>query len=365
MDIEKFDTLKEYADDFINFLSREKRLIPESEQEKYFENNVYSYFSLIRHEIVQIVNETISERDVVTAEEINEIASEIIEDHHDRWNKAESPSTIPENHAKDLIDRYENAINKAKKDVFENLSLTKHLSRRLTEIAANLFVKFLEDVDPPNMSGVVIAGFGEKDIFPSIQSFLIEVIVNNHLKWKKDKYFEIVFENDATIVPFAQSEMVATFMEGVEPGYEVAIEEYLSQIFEKYPEDVIDSIEKLDANEKRKLKEKLKEVGSELFDRHKEELRNYRRINYVNPVIHVVSALPKDELAAMAESLVNLTSFKRKMSMDVETVAGPIDVAVISKGDGFIWINRKHYFERELNPQFFANYYREVENGEE
>lgn len=69
--------------------------------------------------------------------------------------------------------------------------------------------------------------------------------------------------------------------------------------------------------------------------------------------------------AAMAESLVNLTSFKRKMSMDAETVAGPIDVAVISKGDGFIWIKRKHYFERELNPQFFANYYREVENGEE
>lgn len=79
----------------------------------------------------------------------------------------------------------------------------------------------------------------------------------------------------------------------------------------------------------------------------------------------VVAALPKDELAAMAESLVNLTSFKRKMSMDAETVAGPIDVAVISKGDGFIWIKRKHYFERELNPQFFANYYREAENGEE
>ena len=228
-----------------------------------------------------------------------------------------------------------------------------------------MFVKFLEGVDPPNMSGVVIAGFGEKDIFPSLQSFLIEVIVNNHLKWKKDKYFEITFENDATIVPFAQSEMVATFMEGVEPGYEVAIEEYLSQIFEKYPEDVIDSIEKLDADEKRKLKEKLKGAGSELLDRHKEELRNYRRVNYVNPVIHVVSALPKDELAAMAESLVNLTSFKRKMSMDAETVAGPIDVAAISKGDGFIWIKRKHYFERELNPQFFANYYREVGNNEE
>lgn len=46
--------------------------------------------------------------------------------------------------------------------------------------------------------------------------------------------------------------------------------------------------------------------------------------------------------------------------IEKETVADPIDVAVISKGDGFVWIKRKHYFERELNQHFFANYYTEV-----
>jgi hypothetical protein len=40
-------------------------------------------------------------------------------------------------------------------------------------------------------------------------------------------------------------------------------------------------------------------------------------------------------------------------------VAGPIDVAVISKGDGLVWIKRKHYFKPELNYHFFENYYRE------
>jgi hypothetical protein len=68
--------------------------------------------------------------------------------------------------------------------------------------------------------------------------------------------------------------------------------------------------------------------------------------------------MPKDELAAMAESLVNLTSFKRKVTEEAETVGGPIDVAVISKGDGLVWVKRKHYFPPELNQQFFANYYR-------
>jgi hypothetical protein len=69
-----------------------------------------------------------------------------------------------------------------------------------------------------------------------------------------------------------------------------------------------------------------------------------------------VSSFPKEELAAMAEALVNLTSIKRKMSYESETVGGPIDVAVISKGDGFIWIKRKHYFQPELNHTYFSNY---------
>jgi hypothetical protein len=86
-------------------------------------------------------------------------------------------------------------------------------------------------------------------------------------------------------------------------------------------------------------------------------MQTYVRKNYVNPVANVVSMLPKDELATMAETFVNLTSFKQKVSTGRETVAGPIDVAVISKGDGFVWIKRKHYFKPELNPQFFANYY--------
>ena len=74
--------------------------------------------------------------------------------------------------------------------------------------------------------------------------------------------------------------------------------------------------------------------------------------------LDAVAALPKDELAAMAESLVSLTILKRRVSMTAETVGGAIDVAVISKGDGLIWVKRKHYFKSDMNHQFLANYYR-------
>jgi hypothetical protein len=72
----------------------------------------------------------------------------------------------------------------------------------------------------------------------------------------------------------------------------------------------------------------------------------------------IVESLQKSDLAEMAEALVNLTSFKRHISKESETVGGPTDVAIISKGDGFIWKKRKHYFDVDLNKHFLENYYR-------
>jgi hypothetical protein len=86
------------------------------------------------------------------------------------------------------------------------------------------------------------------------------------------------------------------------------------------------------------------------------KLGAFRRQKFTDPILAVLDGLPKDELAAMAEALVGLTSFKLRVSEGSESVGGPIDVAVISKGDGFVWIKRKHYFPQVLNPHFIPNY---------
>ena len=52
------------------------------------------------------------------------------------------------------------------------------------------------------------------------------------------------------------------------------------------------------------------------------------------------------------------------MSPMEETVGGPVDVVFISKGDGLIWMKRKHYFNPDLNAHFFANYYNDIEDDE-
>ena len=74
----------------------------------------------------------------------------------------------------------------------------------------------------------------------------------------------------------------------------------------------------------------------------------------VDPIINSVKLIPLSEMASLAENLVNITSLRRTYAIDgnQQTVGGPTDVAVLSKGDGFVWIKRKHYFSRELNPNY-------------
>src|SRR5690606_31959567 len=84
------------------------------------------------------------------------------------------------------------------------------------------------------------------------------------------------------------------------------------------------------------------------------------QVQYSEPIMQMVSLLPKNELPDLPESLVAITSQKRQVSRDAEPIAGPVDVALISKGEGFVRIKRKHYFKPELNPQFSQNYLRGI-----
>ena len=67
----------------------------------------------------------------------------------------------------------------------------------------------------------------------------------------------------------------------------------------------------------------------------------------------MIAMMPKLELIELAEALVSITAIERKATSDEGTVGGPIDVAFITKHEGFVWIKRKLYFGPALNPRYF------------
>jgi hypothetical protein len=218
------------------------------------------------------------------------------------------------------------------------------------------------DVFAPNAySGLVFAGFGDTEIFPALTSYKIDAYIADRLRIAKEAEQVITTENSALIVPFAQSDDVWAFMEGINRSYQTTFMTWIRWTLSQYPDIVAGLLPStVSPAEAKGITRKLGRLGEQLVDALDSTTRAYRRRHNVGPVMRAVDVLPKDELANMAESLVSLTSFKKRMSMNAETVGGPVDVAVISKGDGFIWIRRKHYFDPRYNPHFTANYFRET-----
>ncbi len=352
----KFDKLIEYAQDFMLFLEKENSLFWSPEiQAKHFHDVVTSYFQSIIQEVNEHVKSKL-ENGKLSKGQIEELVSTVIEAHHKQWQEA--PDLFPDHeaHKNKIIKDYGEILEQSKKDMFQNLPLSSTASQSLSQICALIFCK---NRFSNSYTGVVIAGFGENEIFPSAAEYWLEAVISERLKFTQIQFVQASREQAATIMPFAQKEMVSTFVEGIDPAYNKTLHSYFNELLLKYPENILSTISELDESRKQELLEKLSLVAKEALADFTQKTNQYTITNHINPVLQAVYALPKDELASMAESLVNLTSFKRKISLQVETVGGPIDVAVISKGDGFIWIKRKHYFKSELNQSFFSNYYRE------
>ena len=349
-----FGTVREYADDLISFIASNSALFPESVQVVFTQNRVGSLFLLMREEMVQAVDDATREleRDVTQAETM-EIVSRVIDHHHVALGNQPYYEGLTAAFERTLRSKYKAAIDQAKRDIFQELPLTSGQSRKLTSIGVRALTHVIQTV---LMSGIVVAGFGADEVFPNLESLLIEGMTNGKLMLWREEASVADRESPSNVRAFAQSDMAVSFMEGIEPKYRETLDQLAGKIFRYYPVAIIDNIDSLTEEERKKLKEGFEKVADATLESFQVTLQSYRASTFTEPIVQVVSMLPKDELASMAEALVNLTSFRQKISMQLESVGGPIDVALISKGDGFVWVKRKNYFDLAQNPHFMARY---------
>lgn len=204
-------------------------------------------------------------------------------------------------------------------------------------------------------TGIVIAGFNEEDLFPSYSKIELLVLLDENLKcinFEEETNFQ-----GALIKPFAIKDVIETFLQGIDTQMKLGIEKFIENNFKLYPEIILNYLlqeQIIDEKTHNKSKNALKDINPEkqVSQFFNETMENINRES-VKPILESISVLPKEELSNMSESLIHITSLKTKIGNDLESVGGDVDVAIITKGDGFIWTKRKHYFNPELNSQFF------------
>jgi len=121
----KFNTLKEYADEFITFLGNGNLSFSEEQQKRYLFWGTYGYFTLIKDNIIERVNKVIIEKGSIPDTQVKQIISNVIKEHYDNLkNEFKMLPSIPENNIKNIIDKYVKIIDKAKEKVFEELPIS-------------------------------------------------------------------------------------------------------------------------------------------------------------------------------------------------------------------------------------------------
>ena len=236
-----------------------------------------------------------------------------------------------------LVTQVRDQIRESIKDFYSDDAMPKSGEDLIGDQLAHLVDLFIEDYlrssDRDGSSGIVFAGYGTENVYPSVVCLELDGIVNNQVKFRydDDKSFNVsekLLSTDqqrltiAEIIPFAQAtEMVELYTEGISIDFQSHIASHLKFILTEHKISDAKSTAILDS----------------LID----AILDFSHDNYSSALLGNIGLLPPEETAQLAELLIKLTSFRQHVADEAEEVAEPIDVAVISKADGFIWHKRK------------------------
>jgi hypothetical protein len=204
-------------------------------------------------------------------------------------------------------------------------------------------------------TGIVIAGYGHEDLYPKMFEIAVDGGCLNKIRYYDVDSLDIAEKSEgAAISTFAQDDIVQAFLNGIDQRFNIFHIGMFTHLMQLVAGEILREHCNLSAEERRVALSMIEKRVSDAYNDFEDETDDFAKAEFRKPILEVLRTAPRETLAELAESLVSLTSLRQRVSGELETVGGPVDVALISKGEWFIWIKRKHYFDTELNPHYGA-----------
>ena len=186
---------------------------------------------------------------------------------------------------------------------------------------------------------LVFAGYGEDEAYPSICQYEVTGINKSKLQWQLSGSANISGEQESNIFTSGQSDIIDAIELGIQnerigvirKRFQTLIEDLLTQ-------NLLDSlIGKIDYPAiRQEVADLIRESGKEHLHQHLEAIKQF----------------DLQKMACLAENLIKATELHRKITFRQEGVGGLIDLAVITREDGFQWLNRKSWYEPSKGGQY-------------
>jgi hypothetical protein len=186
---------------------------------------------------------------------------------------------------------------------------------------------------------LVFAGYGEDEAYPSIYQYEVTGIKKSKLQWQLSESTNISDEQESNIFKSGQFDIIDAIELGIQnerigvirKRFQTLIEDLLTQ-------NLLDSlIGKIDyPGIRQEVADLIRESGKEHLRQHLEAIKQF----------------DLQKMACLAENLIKATELHRKITFRQEGVGGLVDLAVITREDGFQWLNRKSWYEPSKGGQY-------------
>jgi len=330
-----FNTVDEYATEFFGYIERDKRLFPDVVQRDVF-------LSTAKSAALGLLLEVQHPAGFAKQQILDGLDAAIIAE-RDRL----APLPFAALLTQEVIDRA-TAIYSAdlRSEIEDTLKVFdwEGIAESDALVQAALDLMFKEPARHFSTTGLVIAGYGDHEIFPSMVQYQVQGLLADHLLRERESDAAVTHDNGAQINAFAQTSMSDTFQLGFSQDSYSTISDLLSLELTNLTNTVAMNAGLPPQNNDALIEATKKTILDGWFEQ--------ARTTHAYPMRRVLSALPLDEMADLAETLINLQSLKEKVTKPSESVGGPTDVAVLTKTEGLVWIRRKHWFDPSLNPRF-------------
>ena len=351
-------SLDAYVEDFKAFIRDHAQLFSERQQHEALVQAIVADLSSVRLAVAQDLQQSINQGKAPTPRLVATVVKRQVRQYwafaRDNYDLALWPENLPS--VRTLGQQLRTELDALIDRFFENLPLSETLRAHLR--VGLVHRTFGRNDDDSQFSGVVLAGFGDDEYYPRLREFRTKAVYRGQLlSYDVDESrTDIGVALAGDIKSFAQGDMIRSFTDGIQDQvrgeminfWNVWRTQEVAQAVAVDPR-----LTRLSPADRAAATEAIGDMSSAAVDAFLDHMARYEEASVKGPLLQSVAFLPKDELGAMAESLVNLTTLKRRVSInEAQTVGGAVDVAVVSRGDGFVWLKRKHYFDQELNPSW-------------
>ncbi|MEM8770028.1 MAG: hypothetical protein AAGD92_00125 [Pseudomonadota bacterium] len=346
------DTVAAYAEDFMDFLSGNPDLFPPDHQDTEFFKVVAVVFTVIAEEFDYQVQQFQQSNAGRVGDHISAMFEYVVGQIHADYQRYPDDSPrgelpcFPGGMAEQVRRRYGGEIDQLTESLlaslrneYAGLTISDTTRARLREIGVFAVTK---DAFFEHYTGVVFAGFGSREKYPSMRSYLTSSVILGILKRKRDRIADINADSGPVFQPFAQDRMIRTFLTGMDQHLRTFVFSESLKLSMGLVTDVVGRTPNLSDAQRDKIfkdysQNNLQQALHEFF----KSIDNYQYAVHTRPILRAVNSLPKKELGETAASLIKLNSFQQKVMNSVETVGGPIDVAVITRNGGLEFVTEK------------------------